>query len=309
MPEVDICMVGSAMTDLVARVGRLPEPGETLFGASFTQGFGGKGANQAVMAARLGAGVGVILKLGRDSFGEAVLRNLQEQGVDTAFVGFAEDRASGVALITVAEDSGENVITIVPGANDTLSAEDVQRAAEMVRGARVLMAQLETPIPATLEAFRLAKQGGTLTILNPAPAAKLPAELLALTDVLIPNELEAASLTGKPVTSAEDALAVADALLNFGPKIVVVTLGARGAALAQAGQAPQPIGTEAVKAVDTTGAGDAFVGSLAYFLACAPELPLPDAIARSCRLASLSVQREGTQTSYPYRSEVSELLM
>jgi ribokinase len=309
VPGVDICMVGSAMTDLVARVRRLPEPGETLFGSSFTQGFGGKGANQAVMAARLGASVGVVLKLGRDGFGDAVLHNLREQGVDTAFVGLAENRASGVALITVAEDSGENVITIVPGANDTLSARDVGRAADMVRGARVLMAQLETPIPATLAAFRLAKQGETLTLLNPAPAAELPAELLALTDVLIPNELEAASLTGKPVTSADDALTVADALLSFGPKTVVVTLGARGAVLAQAGQEPQHIGTEAVRAVDTTGAGDAFVGSLAYFLACAPELPLPDAVARSCRLASLSVQREGTQTSYPYRNEVSELLI
>lgn len=306
--KVDVCMVGSAMTDLVARVKRLPEPGETLFGSSFTQGFGGKGANQAVMAARLGASVGALVKLGRDSFGDAVLHNLQEQSIDTAFVGFAEGKASGVALITVAEDSGQNVITIVPGANSTLSVGDVRRAADMVQGARVIVAQLETPIPATLEAFRLAKQGGTLTLLNPAPAAELPKDLLALTDVLIPNELEAASLSGRSVTTTGDALAVADALLSFGPKIVVVTLGGRGAVLAQAGKAPQHIGTEAIKAVDTTGAGDAFVGSLAYFLACAPELPLPDAVARACRIASLSVQREGTQTSYPYRKDVADLV-
>ncbi len=298
-----ICMVGSAMTDLVARVARLPEPGETVFGSSFVQGFGGKGSNQAVMAARLGARVSAIVKLGRDDFGEAVLRNLHEQGIDTTFVSFAEE-ASGVALITVMEEGGQNVITIVPGANRSLSAEDVRGAATVVQGARVLVAQLETPVSATLEAFRLAKRGQTQTLLNPAPATDLPEELLALTDVLIPNELEAAALTGRVITTPEDALSAAEQLLSRGPKVVVITLGGRGAVLAQTGGAAVHIATEAVKAVDTTGAGDAFVGSLAYFTACVPELPLADAVAKACRVASLSVQREGTQTSYPYRAEI-----
>jgi len=301
-------MVGSAMTDLVARVARLPEPGETVFGSSFFQGFGGKGSNQAVMAARLGARVGIVVKLGRDRFGEDTLRNYRAQGVDTTFVGFADGEASGVALITVDERSGQNIITIVPGANRTLSAGDVRGAAAAVQGAAVLVAQLETPIPATLEAFRLAKQGRTRTLLNPAPAAELPAELLTLTDVLIPNELEAAALAGRPVSSLEDALAVAEGLLERGPGVVVITLGGRGAVLAQAGEAARHIATDAVRAVDTTGAGDAFVGTLAYFLACAPEVPLPDAVTRACRVASLSVQREGTQTSYPYRRDVPDLL-
>lgn len=294
------------MTDLVARVAQLPEPGETVFGSSFTQGFGGKGSNQAVMAARLGARVSVVVKLGRDDFGEAVLRNYQEQGIDTTFVGTAED-ASGVALITVDEASGQNVITIVPGANSSLSPEDVRGAATAVQGATVLVAQLETPVPATLEAFRLAKRGGVRTLLNPAPPADLPEELLMLTDILIPNELEAAALTGRAVRSPEDALGAAEGLLGRGPKVVVITLGGRGAVLAQTGKAPFHIATESVKAVDTTGAGDAFVGSLAYFTACVPELPLADAVAKACRVASLSVQREGTQTSYPYRAELAWL--
>lgn len=302
----DICMVGSAMTDLVARVARLPQAGETVFGSSFAQGFGGKGSNQAVMAARLGARVSVVVKLGRDDFGEAVLRNYQEQGIDTTFVGVAEE-ASGVALITVDERSGQNVITIVPGANRTLSAEDVRGAETVVQRARVLIAQLETPIPATLAAFFLAKRGHTQTLLNPAPAADLPEELLALTDILIPNELEAAALTGRAITSLGDALSAAEELLSRGPKVVIITLGGRGAVLAQTGGAAHHVATEAVKAVDTTGAGDAFVGSLAYFTACVPELPLVDAVAKACRVASLSVQREGTQTSYPYRAEVEWL--
>ena len=302
----DICMVGSAMTDLVARVARLPEPGETVFGSSFTQGFGGKGSNQAVMAARLGARVSAVVKLGRDDFGEAVLRNYEEQGVDTTFVGFVEGGVSGVALITVDEASGQNVITIVPGANRTLSPEDVRGAAAAVEGARVLVAQLETPIPATLEAFRLAKGGDTRTLLNPAPAADLPEELLTLTDVLIPNELEAAALTGQAVGSPEAALSAAEQLLSRGPEVVIITLGGRGAVLARTGERAVHIATEAVKAVDTTGAGDAFVGSLAFFIACT-ELPLADAVAKACRVASLSVQREGTQTSYPYRDELAWL--
>ena len=172
----------------------------------------------------------MVVKLGRDDYGEAVRRNYEEQGIDTTFVGTTEE-ASGVALITVDEASGQNVITIVPGANRTLSPEDVRGAAAVVQPAKVLVAQLETPIPATLEAFRLAKRGLTQTLLNPAPAADLPEALLALTDVLIPNELEAAALTGRAITSPEDALVAAEGLLGRGPEVVVITLGGRGAGI------------------------------------------------------------------------------
>jgi ribokinase len=304
---MDICVIGSVMTDLVARAARLPQPGETLFGSSFRQGFGGKGANQAVMAARLGARVAMVAKLGRDPFGEAALRNLQTEGVDTTGVAFDDAEPSGVALISVSEASGQNAITIVPGANSTLSPSEVQRARAPIEGAKVLVAQLETPVAASLEAFRLARASGTVTLLNPAPAAELPAELLALTDVLVPNELEAADLA-KRAGAAADTAGVAEDLLALGPKTVVITLGERGALLVRAGESAQYLGAEAVTAVDTTGAGDAFVGALAYFLACVPTLPLAEAVARACRLASLTVQREGTQTSYPQRGEVAALL-
>lgn len=304
----DICLVGSAMTDLVARVERLPEPGETLFGSSFSQGFGGKGANQAVMAARLGARVTAVVKLGDDAFGRSIRENFEAQGVDTTFVSVVEGEPSGTALITVDEASGQNVIVIVLGANSTLSEADVEAAGEAVRRAKVLVAQLETPLSATLAAFRLAKEGQTLTILNPAPAARLPAALLALTDILIPNEVEAGTLLGKPVTTLEEAVAASQALLALGPKTVIITLGSRGALVAQAGQPPQHLGAERVEAVDTTGAGDAFVGALAYFLACVPELPLLEAARRSVRIASYSVLREGAQTSFPQRADVAEEL-
>lgn len=304
----DICLIGSAMTDLVVRAERLPEPGETLFGSSFSQGFGGKGANQAVMAARLGARVAAVVKLGQDSFGNAIAENFQAQGIDTSWVTAVAGEASGVALITVNEGSGQNAIVIAPGANSTLSKADIAEAEAAIRGAKVLVAQLETPLEATLEAFRLAQSNGTRTILNPAPAAPLPEALLGLTDLLIPNEIEAGTLTGRPVTTLEEAESACRTLLARGPKTVIVTLGGRGALLAEAGKPPMRIEAESVEAVDTTGAGDAFVGSLAYFLACRPELPLAEAARRACRVASLSVLREGAQSSFPARSEVAHLL-
>lgn len=303
----DVCVVGSAMTDLVVRTPRLPRPGETLVGSSFTEGFGGKGANQAVMAARLGARVGVVMKLGRDAFGDRTLQHYRDEGLDTAFVGRA-DGPSGVALITVAENSGENVIALAPGANLTLSPADVRAAKGAVQGAAVIAAQLETPQDATLEAFRLAREGRTRTLLNPAPAATLDADLLALIDVLVPNEGEAGLLLGRPIESDRDAEDAAVALTERGPEVVVITLGARGALFAERAKRPQRVPTASVRAVDTTGAGDAFVGALATFFARLPTLPLETAVARACRLASVSVTRPGTQSSYPRREEVTDLL-
>ncbi len=299
-------MVGSTMTDLVVRVPRLPEPGETIFGSSFFEGFGGKGSNQAVMAARLGAKVGVVVKLGSDSYGDKTLQNYRNEGIDTTFVGRVEG-ASGVALITVAE-SGENVISLAPGANTTLSPEDVAGAVAAVQGAVVLMAQLEVPLNATLAAFRLAKKSTTRTILNPAPAAELPAELLLLTDILIPNEVEAGMLLGRRVATLADAKEAATALLGRGPRAVAITLGGRGAVFAERGTRSQHIAVQPVEVVDTTGAGDAFVGSLAYFLACQPDLPLSEAVARACHLASLTVRQPGAQSSYPKRADVAAIL-
>ncbi len=302
-----ICMVGSSMVDLVARVPRLPKAGETLTGSEFTIGFGGKGSNQAVMAARLGAHVSVVVRLGRDVFGENTLQNYQDHKIDITHVTFDDERFSGVAPITVEDVTGQNSIIVVPGANQGLGPEEVRQAAPAIAEADVLICQLEIPLQSTLEAFRLAKQGTTTTILNPAPALPLPDDLLRLTDIFVPNEVEAAMMADTSISSLEEGLAVAQSFLERGPKIVVITMGERGAVVAEAGTPPQHVPVEAVHAVDTTGAGDAFVGSLAYFVASG--LTLAEAVIRSCAIASRSVLKQGTQTSFPYAIEVSDLLV
>ncbi|MCC6617195.1 MAG: ribokinase [Anaerolineae bacterium] len=297
-----ICMVGSCNIDLIARVPRLPGPGETLIGTRFQMGFGGKGANQAVMAARLGAKVSVVAKVGRDIFGQDTLKNFEKEGIDTTYFMFDDERFSGVAPISVDEVTGQNSIIIVPGANDGLSPADVRNAAPAIQGAQLVICQLEVPVETTLEAFRVAKEAGVTTILNPAPAAPLPDELLALTDVCAPNEVEAEMLTGVKTDSTEGAEQAARALQARGPKTIVVTLGARGALVVEGDSPAEFVAAEKVQAVDSTGAGDSFVGSLAYALAAGRSLG--DAVRMSCAIATRSVLKPGTQTSFPYREEV-----
>lgn len=301
----NICMVGSAMTDLIARVPRLPVAGETLIGSAFSVGFGGKGSNQAVMAARLGADVSVVVKLGGDVFGENYLQNYKEQGINTDFVFFDKTKSSGVAPITVEESTGQNSIVIVPGANDSLSVTDVQAAKTVIQNADVLICQLETPLEATLEAFKLARVSQTLTILNPAPARDLPTELLALTDVFVPNEVEAAMLLESKVDSVDEAKLAAATFLSLGPKQIVITLGEKGAVFATQDIPAQFHAATKVNAVDSTGAGDSFVGSLAFFLAS--QLALAEAVAKASSIATLSVTKQGTQSSYPYRNELKNI--
>jgi ribokinase len=299
-------MVGSAMTDLVARVPRVPGPGETLIGSSFAIGFGGKGSNQAVMAARLGANVTVVAKLGKDVFGENYLQNYKTQGIDTTYVMFDETRFSGVAPITVDDNTGQNSIVIVPGANDSLSPADVRASRAAIDNTDIVICQLETPIDSTLEAFKIAKEGKAITILNPAPAREFPEELLRLTDIFVPNEVEATMLLEKSTATVEEAMAVALEFLERGPKRVIITLGSRGAVFASEAEAPQFVEAQKVKAVDTTGAGDAFVGSLAYFIG--HKFPLRKAVEKACAIATLSVLKPGTQTSFPYKEDVQQLL-
>jgi ribokinase len=304
-----ICMVGSSNIDLIARTPRLPQPGETIVGTLFQMGYGGKGANQAVMAARLGAQVSAVTRVGRDVFGEDTVKNYRAQGIDTTYVLFDETRFSGVAPIWVDERTGQNAIIIVPGANDGLSPADARAASATIQAADVLICQLEVPIETTLEAFKIAKKdpnSRVLTILNPAPAAPLPDELLRLTDILAPNETETALLSGATVESIEQAMAAAQALQKHGPKTVIITLGERGALLVEGDQPAQHIPAKGVQAVDTTGAGDAFIGSLAYFLGM--KRPLRDAVARAVGIATQSVLKRGTQTSFPMREEVLELV-
>ncbi len=308
MAEPRICMVGSSNIDLIARVPRLPAPGETLIGSKFQMGFGGKGANQAVMAARLGAQVSVVTRVGRDIFGEDTVKNYRKFGIDTTYVLFDDERFSGVAPITVDENTGQNSIIIVPGANDGLSPADVRAAASVIQSADALICQLEVPIATTHEALRVAREAPkrVLTIFNPAPAAEFPDDLLRLTDVFAPNEVEAAMLTGMPASTPEDAERAARAMQARGATTVIITLGDRGAYIVEGDQPGYHVPAETVQAVDTTGAGDAFVGSLAYLLAAGR--PLAEAARLAVAIATRSVLKTGTQTSFPSRDEVADLL-
>jgi ribokinase len=300
MPPPRVCVVGSSNLDLTFRTSRLPRPGETFIGRDFRTDFGGKGANQAVAAARLGAAVSFVSKLGRDAFGEQVLRHFRQEGIDTAYVLTDERRPTGVAGILV-DDDAHNCIVVVPGANHGLTPEDVRGAAEVIRAARVLVCQLEVLLETALEAFRIAAAAGVRTLLNPAPAEPLPEELLRLTDLCVPNESETEALTGRPVGSLDEVTAAARILLDRGPREVIVTLGGRGALLVSA-ESVEPVPAYRVEAVDSTGAGDAFLGALAVCLAEGGELRA--AVRRAGAVAALSVTRHGAQSSFPTRAEV-----
>jgi ribokinase len=290
--------------DLISRVPRLPKLGETLQGHSFHLGYGGKGANQAVMAARLGARVSMVARVGADVFGRDTLENFRRYGIDTTHVTVDSEHASGVAPIFV-DDEAHNVIVIVPGANGALSPADVQAARETILASDTLVCQLEVPIETTLEAFRVARSGHVRTILNPAPAAALPDELLALTDICAPNETETELLTGRSPASMADVEAAARDLIERGLKVVIVTLGERGVLYVD-GETAMHVPAEKVNAVDPTGAGDAFIGGLAVFLS--EGLAMRAALQRANTVATLSVTRIGTQVSFPTRAELEAFL-
>lgn len=286
--------------DLITRVPRLPMIGETLHGRSFHLVYGGKGANQAVMAAKMGGAVSMVARVGRDVFGEGMLRNFREYGIDTTHVLVDATHSSGVAPIFV-DDQARNVIVIVAGANGALSPSDVQAARDTILASSAVVCQLEVPVETTLEAFRIARSGGIRTILNPAPAQALPEELLALSDICAPNETETGQLTGMPVTTLEEAEAAGRMLLKRGLRTVVITLGDRGV-LALEGASVLHVPALKVNAVDPTGAGDAFIGALAVCLG--EGLTLHSAVMRANVAAALSVTRLGAQVSFPTRAEV-----
>lgn len=301
-----VCVVGASNIDLISYVPRLPALGETLHGSRFNTGFGGKGANQAVMAAKLGADVVIVTKVGRDDFGDRTVDNFRRLGVDVGQVSRTDQASTGVAPIFV-DPAGNNAIVIVTGANDLLDAGDIDAARQAMHDAGVVICQLEIPVAVTAAALRSARSEGTVTILNPAPARDdLTDELLADCDVLCPNQTEAALLTGRRIETIDDALAAARDLLGRGPKAVVVTLGSDGCVVADQGGVDHMAGVS-VEAVDSTGAGDAFVGALGYYLARGERLR--EATDWANRIAALSVQQPGTQTSYPDRSQLpSEVL-
>jgi ribokinase len=299
----NVCVVGAANIDLISYVPRLPELGETLHGTRFRMGYGGKGANQAVMAAKLGATVSMVCKLGHDTFGEGTLENFRAMGVDTRLVGFTDEAASGVAPIFV-DPAGNNAIVIVTGANDLLTVEEIEAARPAMAEAGVVVCQLEIPLDLTLAALRAARDEGTRTIMNPAPARPdLPDQLLQLSDVFCPNQGEAAMITGRSTAGVDDAGDAATALLERGAKAVVITLGADGCVVADRHGAEHVPGV-AVDTVDSTGAGDAFVGALAAFVARGDDLR--EAARWANRIAALSVLGHGTQTSFPDLGQLPE---
>jgi ribokinase len=298
-----VCVVGSSNVDLTFRAARLPRAGETLPGEGFRLGFGGKGANQAVTAARLGARVSLVSCVGSDVFGEQLLRHYRAEGLDTTHVRVAEG-ATGVAGIVV-DARAQNCILVVPGANAALSPGDVRAAREAIEGADVVLGQMEVPAGATAEAFRVARAAGVRTLLNPAPAVGVPDDLLRLADVCVPNEVEAEALTGLPATTPDGAEAAGRALRARGPGCVIVTLGERGA-LAVTGEGAEHFPAVPVEAIDPTAAGDAFIGSLAVTLA--EGRPLAEGVRRANAVAALTVTRPGAQSALPTRAEAEAFL-
>lgn len=299
-----LCVVGSANVDLTFRTARFPNPGETVAGRSLNVGMGGKGGNQAVAAARLGASVAFVARVGNDAYGAEAIRAYQAEGIDVTYIRQDANLPTGTAAIVV-DDAAENCIIAVPGANAALTPEDVRRAAPVIQKAQAVLSQLETPLDATLEAFTLARTAGVLTVLTPAPATELPDELFRLCDVCVPNKSEMERLARNLCQSRSEIQAAANRLRSRGVRNVVVTMGRSGALLFDdAGMMEIP--AVEVKAVDPTGAGDSFTAALAVALAAGLELQ--DAARRASLVAAITVTRLGSQTSFPRSVEVEELL-
>ena len=299
-----IVVVGSSNTDMIAKLPRIPKPGETIGGGAFSTADGGKGANQAVAAARAGAEVGFVARVGDDSFGEQAIAGFVGDGIDVQHVTRDPSAPSGVALIFV-DDKGENSIAVAPGANAGLTPKDVEAAEELIATADVVVMQLETPMDTIERAAVLACKHGGRVILNPAPAQPLSDELLGNVSILTPNESEAELLTGVKVEDDAGAEEAARALVARGVETVILTLGSRGAYVFESGSGEMVSGFK-VDAVDTTAAGDVFNGSLAVGLA--EGMPLAGAVRFANAAAALSVTRLGAQPSAPTRSEIETFL-
>ncbi len=299
-----VVVVGSSNTDMILQMARIPRPGETILGGAFSMAAGGKGANQAVGAARAGGQVSFVARVGRDMFGDQAIRGFKAEGIDVAHVVQDERAASGVALIFVASD-GENSIGVASGANALVSPDDVRRAEAVIRSAAALLMQLETPLETVKAAAQIAAKAGVRVILNPAPAQALPDDLLRLVTILTPNETEAELLTGVSVADTASAAKAAKALRDRGIKTVIVTLGAKGAFVSGEG-IEELVPSYSVKAVDTTAAGDIFNG--AFAVALSEGRPLRESVAFANAAAALSVTKLGAQPSAPTRQDIESLI-
>jgi ribokinase len=295
-----VVVLGSTNTDMVIKAGYLPKPGETILGGTFFMNPGGKGANQAVAAARLGGSVLFISKIGDDVFGKQNKELFEKEGIDTSYVFSDPSQPSGVALITV-DSKAENCIVVASGANATLSPADVANAAAEIENAGILLTQLETPVDTIVYAAELAAAKNVKVILNPAPACPIPKSLLKSLYMITPNRIEAEMLTGIKVDDIASAKLAAEALHAEGVKIVIITLGSQGA-LALIDKEFHFVDAEKVVPVDTTAAGDVFNGALA--VAIAEGQSVLEGIKFACKAAAISVTRLGAQASAPYKKEV-----
>jgi ribokinase len=296
-----ILVIGSANMDMVIKADHFPVPGETIIGGEFSLIPGGKGANQAVAAARLGGQVTFLSKLGTDVFGDTNLKNFQNEGINTSLIGQCPDHPSGVALITV-DKSGENTIIVAPGANSQITVENINKASSSFDQAELILAQLEIPLDAVLSSIKTAREKGKRLILNPAPASPLTKEFLEGLYMITPNETESKLLTGIAVTDGPSAEASAAIFVEKGVQNVIITMGASGA-FVYTKEYKGMVPTEKVKAIDTTAAGDTFNGALA--VALAQGNTMENAVKFALKAATLSVQRMGAQSSIPRLEELS----
>ncbi len=299
-----IVVVGSSNTDMIIKVDRLPKPGETVLGGEFSTAPGGKGANQAVAAARAGGRVAFVARVGDDVFGRQAVEGFIADGIETRHILQDADAPSGVALIFV-DERGENTIAVASGANARLTPDDIMSARDAIAAADLLVTQLETPLDTVRAAVDLAARHGVHVVLNPAPARPLGKDLLQHVTVLTPNETEAEALTGIEISDESAALTAAETLSGIGVGATVITLGSRGAFVFDSGHGELVPGFE-VEAVDTTAAGDVFNGALA--VALAEGLPLLEAVRFANAAGALAVTRLGAQPSAPTREEIHRML-
>lgn len=302
-----ICILGSINMDLVVSVDKMPLVGETIFSDNFKLAHGGKGANQAVASQRLGSEVYIISKVGNDAYGLQILNSLEIENINVANVFKDDVNPTGTAIITV-NSEGNNSIIVVAGANMTLNLDEIDKCKDVITSSDIIVAQFETPIEITMEAFKFAKENGVITILNPAPAKEIPHELLKYTDIIVPNETEATTLTGINVKDLESAKEAANIFLNNSVKYVIITLGDKGAAVISK-EYGVLIPAYKVNAIDSTAAGDSFIGAISSKLKKSNLniTSLVEAVKFGNKVSAIAVQREGAQPSIPFLKEINDI--